>query len=65
MADFWIVLGSNYDVVIFRTLAEAKAFVEADVFAPSYFGIFEGSFGQEFSGWIGTQRRLEKDLSSG
>lgn len=55
MPDFWIVLGHDYEVIIFETLIEAEQAKEAleQESDAGYYQIFEGRYGDEFSGWIG------------
>jgi hypothetical protein len=53
--DFWYVLGSDYEVIIFRSRDEAIEYRDSQAERASYyyFHAFEGRFGVEFSGWVG------------
>ena len=58
MTPFWYILGYGYEVTVFKNklvaeqaLKDRKA--EGD---GSYWQLFEGKYGEEFSGWIGAAR---------
>ena len=54
--DFWYLLGIDYEVIVFPSLAAAeitKAKLEREGSTTNYWSVREGRYGVEFSGWIG------------
>ena len=61
--DFWYLLGSDYEVIVFPSLAAAeitKVKLERDSGYSDYWSVREGRYGVEFSGWIGRQQEAEE-----
>jgi len=56
MADFWYIVGYGYEVVIFRTKEEAEKAADDSSGGSGYWYVFEGRYGEEFSGWVGDHR---------
>jgi len=50
--DFWYVLGSDYEVIVFRSRDEAIEYRNSQA-ERAYVHAFAGHFGVEFSGWVG------------
>lgn len=54
MPDFWYIIGSDYEIIVFPSLAAAKSALEKlEDPDRDYYDIRGGWYGKEFSGWIG------------
>lgn len=52
--DFWYIIGSDYEIIVFREEQEARAAHERlSEGVADYYQVREGWYGKEFSGWIG------------
>lgn len=56
---FWYILGYDYEVFVFSDKEKAEralADLHEEADDDTYFKLFEGVYGTEFSGWIGNHK---------